>query len=86
METASFNGNGSCNNIFGPYELLEGNRITFGNTASTMMACPDMQIEKEFLEVLRIVDNYSISDSTLSIQKARMAPLARFTLEKSEIP
>ncbi|MCS4433203.1 copper resistance protein NlpE N-terminal domain-containing protein [Aquiflexum gelatinilyticum] len=86
METASFNGNGSCNNFFGPYELLEGNKIAFGNTASTMMACLDMQVEKEFLEVLRMVDNYSVGDSTLSIQKAKMAPLARFTLEKQELP
>lgn len=81
METATFNGNGSCNNIFGPYELKEGNQITFGNTASTMMACPDMEMEKTFLEILRVVDNYSVTDSTLSLNKAKMAPLARFLLE-----
>jgi heat shock protein HslJ len=81
METATFNGNGSCNNIFGLYELKEGNQITFGNTASTMMACPDMEMEKTFLEILRAVDNYSVTDSTLSLNKAKMAPLARFLIE-----
>lgn len=84
METGAFHGNGSCNNIFGPYELKEGNRISFGNTASTMMACSDMQMEMAFLEVLRQVDNYSVSDSTLSFQKAKMAPMARFSLKKTD--
>ena len=82
METGAFHGNGSCNNIFGPYELKEGSRISFGNTASTMMACSDMEPEMAFLEILRQVDNYSVTDSTLSFQKAKMAPFARFSLEK----
>jgi heat shock protein HslJ len=84
METATFHGNGSCNNIFGPYELKEGSRISFGNTASTMMACPDMEMEMAFLEILRQADNYSVTDSTLSFQKAKMAPFAIFSLEKTD--
>ena len=84
METAAFHGNGSCNNIFGPYELKEGSRISFGNTASTMMACPDMEMEMAFLEILRQADNYSVTDSTLSFQKAKMAPFAIFSLEKTD--
>jgi heat shock protein HslJ len=43
-----------------------------------MMACPDMQTESTFLQVLQKVDNYAIKDDTLSLQKARMAPLAKF--------
>ncbi|MCH6201888.1 copper resistance protein NlpE N-terminal domain-containing protein [Aquiflexum sp. LQ15W] len=84
METATVSGNGSCNNIFGPYELKEENQITFGNIASTMMACPEMEMEKTFLEILREADNYSVTDSTLSLNKAKMAPLARFSLKISE--
>jgi heat shock protein HslJ len=84
METATVSGNGSCNNIFGPYELKEGNQITFGNIATTMMACPEMELEKIFLEVLGEVDNYSVTDSTLSLNKAKMAPLVRFSLGTSE--
>lgn len=84
METAAFHGNGSCNNIFGPYELKEGSRVSFGNTASTMMACPEMELEMAFLEILRQVDNYSVDDSTLSFQKAKMAPMARFSLKKTD--
>jgi len=75
-----FSGNASCNNIFGTYELKEGNRISFGMVGSTMMACPDMATETAFLEILKTVDNYSVADSTLSFTKARMAPLMRFKL------
>jgi heat shock protein HslJ len=77
-ETGQFSGNGSCNNIFGTYELLEGQRIKFGSAGSTMMACLDMETEKIFLEVLERADNYSINDSVMTLNKARMAPLARF--------
>jgi heat shock protein HslJ len=83
-ETGMFSGNGSCNSIFGSYELKEGNRISFGSIGSTMMACADMEIEKNFLDVLERVDNYSVSDSILSLIKARMAPLARFVRPNDE--
>lgn len=75
-----FTGNASCNNIFGTYELKEGDRISFGTVGSTMMACPDMATETAFLEALKTVDNYSVAGSTLSFTKARMAPILRFKL------
>jgi heat shock protein HslJ len=77
-ENARVSGNSSCNNFFGGYELQEGNRISFGQLGSTMMACPDMSTEAKFLQVLQKVDNYAVKDDTLSLHKARMAPLARF--------
>ena len=42
------------------------------------MACPDMSMENQFIEVLGRADNYSILGDKLSLNKARMAPLARF--------
>lgn len=72
-------GNASCNGFFGRYELTSNNRLRFGpNLASTMMACPDLEREREFLDMLERVDNYSLGDGTLSLNRARMAPLARF--------
>lgn len=79
-ETARFYGNTGCNAINGPYEIKEGSRISFGNVASTMMACPSMDNDRVIAELLAEVDNYSIADGQLSLNKARMAPLARFTL------
>lgn len=67
-----------CNSMTGGYELTDGNRITFTKMASTLKACPDMSVEDEFSRVLEMVDNYSIQGYSLSLNKAKMAPLARF--------
>lgn len=72
-------GNASCNRFFGTYELERGDRIRFGSDmGSTMMACPELEQEREFLDMLGRVDNYTLGDGRLSLNRARMAPLARF--------
>lgn len=72
-----------CNNMMGGYELKENVlRIKFTKGASTMMACPDMETEQEFAEMLEKVDNYSINGNQMTLNKARMAPLARFEAMK----
>ena len=54
--------------------------VAFGdNMGMTMMACPDMAIEMDFMEAMRRADNYAVSTDELSLNKARMAPLARFS-------
>ncbi|WP_290860811.1 copper resistance protein NlpE N-terminal domain-containing protein [Flavobacterium sp.] len=68
-----------CNNLMGEYELNEESlRIKFSRGASTMMACPDMETEQEFAKMLETVDNYSHNGNQMTLNKARMAPLARF--------
>jgi len=43
------------------------------------MAClNNMEIESQFLKVLTMADNYNIVGDLLVLNKARMAPLARF--------
>jgi heat shock protein HslJ len=78
-ESSTYHGNGSCNNLYGSYELKEGNRIIIGETVATRMACPDMELERLFFEVLEKTDNYSITGSILSLNKGHVTPLARFT-------
>ena len=79
--TGRVSGHDSCNRVMGSYEILEGNRLSFGRgMASTMMACPDMEIADGFNKVINTVDNYAVADGVLSLNKARMAPLARFKL------
>src|SRR5690606_22593473 len=75
---ARLTGNASCNRFFGTYELLAGDRIRFGVLGATRMACPELAQESEFLDVLGRADNYSLGDGELSLNRARMAPLARF--------
>lgn len=72
------NGHSGCNSFRGTYTLNEGNRLSFSQLAGTLMACINMEKETAFMEVLRTVDNYAIQGKILSLNKARMAPLAKF--------
>ena len=78
LRNSRVNGNSGCNTIAGSYELLEQNRIRFSQMISTKMACMDMEIESEFLNVLNIADSYFIKGDTIQFFRARMAPLAKF--------
>ncbi len=69
-----------CNVLGLPYELKGEFQIKFNNGISTMMACPPGNIEQEFVETLMRVDNFTTNGKVLSLNKARMAPLARFEL------
>ncbi|MDY0344057.1 MAG: copper resistance protein NlpE N-terminal domain-containing protein [Lentimicrobium sp.] len=79
-EENKVNGFAGCNHYFGNYELKEGNRITFSKIASTMMACPDLDREQELFKIFETADNYTIYGNELTLNKARMAPLAKFAL------
>ncbi|MFN3872556.1 MAG: META domain-containing protein [Ignavibacterium sp.] len=46
-----FSGHAGCNQIFGGIEV-KGNKIRFGNLASTKMACPDMTVEQKVTQTL----------------------------------
>ena len=72
------NGNGGCNSFSGTYTLRSNDRLTLSKIMSTLMACPQMETENEFFKVLQMADNYFVSGDTLILNKARMAPLARF--------
>lgn len=68
-----------CNTFNGTYELNENiGRLNFSKMKSTMMACDNMQTEDMFHKVLVKADTYTIQNDTLSLTKARMAPLAIF--------
>jgi len=73
-------GNTGCNNFMGTYTLKEGMRFELSPLATTRRMCTDMSVETQFLEVLEKADNFSIKDNTLSLQKAKTAPLAVFVL------
>jgi heat shock protein HslJ len=74
-------GNGGCNAISGTYEIDPSTlRIKFSQMVTTMMACLNMEVETELKKALEAADNYSLSPDRkyLSLNRARMAPLARF--------
>jgi copper homeostasis protein (lipoprotein) len=71
-------GNNSCNNFSGTYEIKKGSQITISQVAATMRACLDVNVEPEFMDILKKADNYSHNGNRLTLNKARMAPLAVF--------
>ena len=77
------NGNGGCNTLTGTYEITPASlRIKFSQMATTMMMCLNMEVEEEMKKALGMVDNYTLTadGKYLSLNRARMAPLARFEI------
>ncbi|ESQ92051.1 hypothetical protein ABAC460_03895 [Asticcacaulis sp. AC460] len=78
-EAGRVGGSGGCNTFGGSAVVEPGNRVRFSEVASTKMACMQgMDVEQAFFDVLSRADNYSLNGNSLSLNKARMAPLARF--------
>lgn len=73
-----YSASAGCNGLGGTFTLENNGRIKFSQGMSTMMACENMEIETELKNVLEQADNYTVKGNTLSLNKARMAPLARF--------
>lgn len=67
-----------CNQIANTYEIKNNTQLKITAGFSTLMACPEGNVENEFKEALLNADNLSINNKTLSLNKSRMAPLARF--------
>lgn len=76
-EAGRVTGYTGCNNLTGGYEL-QGVKLSFTPLATTRKACLQDTIEPQLLDVLSKVDNISITGDELSLNRARMAPLARF--------
>ena len=79
IEDNRFSGNAGCNRIAGTYELKGSDRITFSQAIATRMMCINgMETEDQFLQVINTADSYIVKNDTLTLNRARMAPLARF--------
>lgn len=83
MSDMRYEGHGGCNGVGGTFEIKqEAMRIKFNQGMSTMIACEDLETEHAFTQVLLTADNYSVNSNVLTLNKARMAPLAKFVLQK----
>jgi len=82
MNGMKYEGYAGCNGLGGTFEIKQDiMRIKFNQGVSTMMACEDLDIENQFSKALLSADNYSVNGNTLTLNKARMAPLAKFVLQ-----
>ena len=59
-------GRTNCNRFFGPYEL-DGKSLKLRNLGMTRMACPDLQYEEAFVQMLDRVDGFEIKGSDLKL-------------------
>lgn len=73
-------GYGGCNSLSGGFVLDEAAlRLRFERMVATLRACvTGMETEQALHQVLETVDNYSLAGDHMSLNRARMAPLARF--------
>ena len=74
----TLNGNASCNSFNGIFTFHGSSRIRFSRLIKTQKMCLDMSIEDEFMKVLQQADSYTMDEQYLILNRARMAPLARF--------
>ncbi|MDE6445891.1 MAG: META domain-containing protein [Alistipes sp.] len=65
-EDMSAAGRTNCNLFFGNYEAIDGT-LAFGEMGVTRMACPDMEYEQAFLDMLGRVDGFSIDGDELTL-------------------
>ncbi|MDR5903193.1 META domain-containing protein [Halomonas icarae] len=78
-EDSRLAGSTGCNRMMGQYEL-EGDRLSFAQVATTMMACPGevMALERAFLDALGSVDTWQVDGKALTLVDAEGEALARF--------
>lgn len=73
-------GTGGCNQFSGSYDL-DGETITLGRIASTLMACEEgMEIESAFFAALERVRTWNVDGGTLELYDAGGEILMRFTI------
>lgn len=77
-------GNGGCNIISGTFRLSPPDKITFQNIATTKMLCPEMEVEKNLLDVLHKTQRYKITGDTLLLLHESNSTLAGFISLKNE--
>lgn len=83
-ESRRIAGSGGCNRLIGGYEL-EGEQLTFGQLATTRMACPDvMELEDAFLRALELAAQWDILDDHLELYDRTGRLLARFEARDME--
>ena len=85
-ETALVTGNDGCNAFSATYTLKPNRRIDIDDTGmiSTLMACENMDTAVLFVKTVQMADNYAVAHGTLSLNKAKMAPLAKFKKAKNQ--
>jgi putative lipoprotein len=77
-EQQRVSGSGGCNRFFSNYKL-DGDKLSFGQVGSTMMACAvGMDTEHSFLKMFPKVNSWRITGQQLELQDADHKTIATF--------
>jgi len=67
LKNGQYSGHGGCNGVGGDY-TLNGEKLSFSAGFSTMMACPELDLEHKYMQVLTRVDSYKVEGDVLDLQ------------------
>ncbi|GAB3433002.1 META domain-containing protein [Niabella aquatica] len=70
-------GNLGCNTFGGNYKPSANNTLEISDINATMIACPNLQVEQAFLEVLKSTKAFSINNDTLDLNNEKQETIAR---------
>lgn len=77
-----FSAYAGCNSIMGSYVMASANTLAFSEVGSTKMACPNMQLETNFITMLEKTNSYFLDSETLTLFGKGKSTLARFEAVK----
>lgn len=70
IETNRISGNSGCNNYFSDVVLnAENGNFVSGNIGATKMACNNMSVEQNYLDLLQQVNKYVVNKEVLELYK-----------------
>lgn len=67
-DSSAMYGSAGCNRFFGKYTADAQGNMTLTPGGSTMMACPDMEFESRYLQILPQVKTFRISGQELTLE------------------
>jgi heat shock protein HslJ len=79
---SSFGGRGACNSYGGQVKYNAPAGIRLLNIVSTEMACAGLGTEQEFFLALQSVDQFRLDGDTLTLLKAKSAPVVKLVVVK----
>lgn len=77
-ENGRVTGRGGCNGFGGNFSIKEDGKIELSQMIATLMACPNLDLEQRFFEVLKNVKSYSINGNTLILKNDSGEAAAEF--------
>lgn len=67
-DSSAVYGSAGCNRFFGKYTAEKDGKISIEPGGSTMMYCPDMDFENQYLQALPLIREFAVDERRLTIK------------------